>query len=213
MRGGDLTHAGKASRCLGDVYSVKLRPVPQLRRMSNRRLFALTLLLTTGVMLVWLYATRTPRAPAFRQVTDQVMVTSQLAPKHLRLMEEDIGTIVDFRPDGEAKDQPSSTEMELAARESGIRFHYIPVPHESIPASAVEELSGILAHDPKPILLYCRTGRRAARTFALAEASRADGPGTEEIYKMVEVAGFTAEDLRGEIEARISKRSTPDLIQ
>lgn len=87
-----------------------------------------------------------------------------------------------------------------------MRFLYIPVPHESIPESAVAALDHALSEDPRSAVLYCRTGRRAARLFALVQASRSDGPGADEIFKMVSAAGFSAEDLKDDINQRIAHR-------
>ena len=180
--------------------------------MSNFRLFILTFLVTTGVLTTYFYFNRDKSAvPKLVPVADGVFLTSQLQPANLPRLRYRIRTIVDIRPDGEAKEQASSEEIAEAAKEYSVSFHYIPVPHESIPDSAVEALVDVLANDAKPVLLYCRTGRRAARTFALAEASQGNGPDANAICKMVVTAGYSAEDLRGEINERISKRHhTPD---
>ena len=183
--------------------------------MSNFRLFILTLLVTTGVLTTWIYLDRDKSTtPKLVPVANGVFLTSQLQPANVRRLRYQIRTIVDIRPDGEAKDQASSAEIAEASKNSRVSFHYIPVPHETIPADAVEALVDVLSNDSKPMLLYCRTGRRAARTFALAEASQADGPDANAICKMVAVAGYSAEDLRGEIDERISKRHpTPEVSQ
>ena len=39
--------------------------------------------------------------------------------------------IVDLLPDGEAADQVPSREVARAAKERGIRFVYVPVPHDA----------------------------------------------------------------------------------
>jgi uncharacterized protein (TIGR01244 family) len=96
--------------------------------------------------------------------------------------------------------------MAMEARGRGLNFHYIPVPHEEIPDRAVDELVDVLSNDSQPMVLYCRTGRRAVRTFALAQATKPEGPGVDAICKMVADSGFSAEDLKGAIEARIAKR-------
>lgn len=183
--------------------------------MSNFRLFALTFLVTAGVLTTWIYLARDKSVvPKLVPVAEGVFLTSQLEPANISRLRYQIKTIVDIRPDGEAKEQASSAEIAGAAEDYGVNFHYIPVPHESIPADAVEALVDVLSKDPKPVLLYCRTGRRAARTFALAEASQGDGPDANAILKMVVAAGYSAEDLRAEIDERISQRHhTPEVSQ
>ncbi len=183
--------------------------------MSNFRLFVLTFLVTTVVLTTWTYLDRDKSTvPKLVPVADGVFLTSQLQPANLRRLRYQIRTIVDIRPDGESKDQASSEEIAEAAKKYDVSFHYIPVPHETIPADAVAALVDVLSKEPEPVLLYCRTGRRAARTFALAEASQSDGPDANAICKMVVAAGYSAEDLRGEIDERIATRhQMPDLSE
>ena len=75
-----------------------------------------------------------------------------------------VATIIDLRPDGEEENQPSSEWVQVAARENNMHFAYVPVPHGDIPDTAVAALDKAMAENPKPILLYCHSGRRAART-------------------------------------------------
>lgn len=141
-------------------------------------------------------------------VGDHVFVTAQLRPNDIsKLKYQGITTVVDLRPDGEAKDEPSSTVMKIAAERSGLKFFYIPVPHENIPDTAVAQLQDALSDQNQLTLLYCHTGRRAVRTFALAEASRPDGPTADAILKMVSRAGFSADDIANEITQRIAHRN------
>jgi uncharacterized protein (TIGR01244 family) len=180
--------------------------------MSKKRLFLISFLLTTGVMLLVMYLDHRERGyvPDLTHLTNNVFVTSQLKPSAVRgLKIRRIQTIVDFRPDGEAADQTPSGVIESLSKEQGMAFHYIPVPHESIPDDAVDALRDVLSQGATPTVLYCRSGKRAARTFALAVASQADGPDLDEILGMVRAAGFSAEDLKSNITERISHRSSP----
>lgn len=161
-------------------------------------------------MLVLFYIRRPGLRPVPVRVSESgsVFVSSQIS---LRDVGYEAGhgmrTIIDMRPDGEAQDEPSHLEMEQAAKAYGLDFGYIPVPHESIPPATVNELGDALLSSQKPAVLYCRTGRRAVRTFALLEASHPGGPDAEAILAMVENAGFSAEDLRPEIARRITART------
>jgi uncharacterized protein (TIGR01244 family) len=180
--------------------------------MSKWKLFLLlSLLSTVGVLIFW-YANRPKerRFPALVPVGDRVYITSQLSLAQApRLRWRGIRTLVDIRPDGEAADQPSSKEIGDVATQAGLSFHYVPVPHENIPPGAVDGLEEALASpEALPAVLYCRTGRRAARLFALAEASRVDGPAQDAIMEMVRKAGFSADDLQEEISRRIAQRTS-----
>ena len=182
------------------------------RQMRKRSLFAITFAVTLTASLLALYLNR-PKPPAkniLTRVTDQVFITSQLSPEDIaKVTRAGMKTIIDIRPDGEATDQTPSSEIGAASRAQGLSFHYIPVPHETIPDNAVNTLASALATTQRPALLYCRTGRRAVRLFALTEASRTGGPASEAIHQMVQAAGFSADDLRDEIARRIGKRNAP----
>ncbi len=117
-----------------------------------------------------------------------------------------IATVVDLRPDGEALDETPSSEMNKLCNSHGIAFAYIPVPHGDIPPGQVDRLAAVLRDGKKPLLLYCRTGKRAIRTYCLAEASRTAGRSEPELSTIAKSAGFSIEDLHTEIARRISAR-------
>lgn len=164
-----------------------------------------------GLLLVLAPAawTRWNRAPALRvaYLTDEIAVTEQLAPDAVEsVSREGYRTLIDLRPDHEAAGQPSADQMARAAREQGVRFFYVPVQHGEIPERSVDQLAAALAQAPKPILMYCRSGRRAARTWSLVEASRPQGLDANAIMDAVRAANQSADDLRGAIERRIAQR-------
>ncbi len=176
--------------------------------MSKLKLFALSTAVTTCVMSAVLYVQRPGSRPVLLGESGDVYVSSQISLRDVYSMRQrGTSTIVDMRPDGEASDEPSHLQIEDTAKAAGMALSYIPVPHESIPPETVKQLGEVLASCQKPVVLYCRTGRRAARTFALSEASRAGGPGADAILAMVRDAGFSAEDLRPEIVGRIAART------
>lgn len=150
-----------------------------------------------------------PRAVPMKLLADGVWVSEQIGPLQMdQLREGHFATVVDLRPDGEVAAQPSSAEMADAAARAGLAFTYDPVPHGAIPDEAVSALQNALASKPKPILLYCRSGRRAARTWALAEASRPGGLDAQAIQRIVQAAGQPMDDLQHDIQARIAARPT-----
>lgn len=134
-----------------------------------------------------------------------IYLTDQLKQSDFpRLRQISIETIVDLRPDGESLDQPSSKVVEQLSKHNGIVFDYIPVPHGEIPADRIDKLSSVLENGKRPILLYCRTGKRALRTFCLAEAGRKKGHTLDEMKTMSEISGFDIEDLLPQIKRRIA---------
>jgi uncharacterized protein (TIGR01244 family) len=150
-------------------------------------------------------ASQTERAPA--TLAPGVAVRDQISLADvLRIKSAGFNTIIDLRPDGEAPDQPPSAAVEAAADAAGLRFAYIPTPQGAIPDATVERLAEALAASHQPVLLYCRSGNRAARVWALAEASRADGADATNIALAVRAAGQKIDDLTPQIAARIAAR-------
>lgn len=142
------------------------------------------------------------------QLTDGIWIAEQVLPDQVvDLKARGFHAIVDLRPDGEDPVQPSSAAMESAARANGLAFTYLPVAHGDIPLLAVDTLQQTLDHSVRPVLLYCRSGRRAARTWALAEATRSGGLDAEQIVRSVASAGQSVDDLLSGIQSRVAARS------
>lgn len=178
---------------------------------SPRRAFLSSLLLaTTAVLAIAAWSrhsdaqTLTRVAP--RPLSPSIDVTTQLHPDDLAAVGRRYSVVVDLRPDGEAAEQPSSQEMASVAHRNGLEFNYVPVPHGEIPEDAVARLRRVLDAPHGDVLLYCRSGKRAARTWALAEASRLNGMSATDIIAAVQAAGQDAEDLRGRIQAAVDGR-------
>jgi len=177
---------------------------------SNGNIFVLAVLL--GIVFVVASAayakwTRVPLV-AVSNLAPGIAVAAQIGPATLaQIKAQGFAAVIDIRPDGEAADQPPSTAIEAAARAEQISFTYVPVPRGDIPDSAVAALDKALATSTKPILLYCRIGRRAARTWSLVEASRSGGMDAAAILAAVKSTGFSADDLSGAIARRIANRS------
>src|SRR5437764_429326 len=113
--------------------------------MVKTKLFFGSFAATLSVVLILFFIGRRTSA-TLQQISDHVFVTAQLQTKQIRtLTDQSIMTLIDLRPDGEATDQPSSTDMRNAAEQRGLKFFYIPVPHESIPDAAVAALREALS--------------------------------------------------------------------
>lgn len=146
-------------------------------------------------------------APA-KQLTADIWVSEQITTDQLGdLKSLGFKSLIDLRPDGEAVDQPPSTAVAKAAAQAGLQFAYVPVQHGDIPDASVDALTTSLAKVDKPVLLYCRSGRRAARTWALSEAAHVGGMDEAQIEAAVAHAGQSADDLKTAIAARISVRT------
>lgn len=173
--------------------------------------FALAVL--AGIALVVSYAAITKPSPRIvvdaKRLANDVWVTEQVAPDSFAdIKARRFESIIDLRPDGEEPGQPSSETIAKVAQANGLAFAYVPVTHGDIPSQSVDALGQSLALIHRPVLLYCRSGKRAARTWALAEASRVDGLDAAAIKAAVQSAGQSADDLSESIDARIAARSS-----
>lgn len=171
-------------------------------------LAALTGIGTAVAVAKWpLPSTPNPQPAVGRALWDGVHVREQVGLADVdQLGREGYRTLIDLRPDGEVADQPSSSQVGAAAARAGLRFAYVPTPRGDIPGATVEMLLNELAGAERPVMLYCRSGSRAARVWALVEASRADGPDATSIADAVRRAGQHVDDLIPRIAARISAR-------
>lgn len=86
-----------------------------------------------------------------------------------RLAAQGIRLIVNNRPDGEEPGQPSSNEIEAAARAAGLDYLHIPVAGR-FPPEQVEAMAEAL--EQGPALVFCRSGTRSTFLWALARARR-----------------------------------------
>ncbi len=184
--------------------------------LSNGRIFGIAVV--AGITLVVssaAYDRWQQRLPAgAERLSETVTVSGQLQLDQVAALKaRGYATIIDLRPDGEAHGQPTAAAMESAVQRSGMRFAYVPVPHGDIPDSAIGALDRALATSPAPVLLYCRSGRRAARTWGLVQASRPGGGDADQIIAAVKAGGQSAQDLRAELARRIALRTPAEARQ
>lgn len=178
-------------------------------RLTNGKVFVISML--AGIAWVVSYSWVTSpgrREKLIRQIdTSEIYLTDQLRESDFqRLVRLHIATIADMRPDGEAADQIPSRQVAELSKQRGIMFEYIPIPHGEIPNTGVDRLSSVLTNGKRPILLYCRTGNRALRTFCLADASRKNGHSAEELNSIADRTGVSIRDIQPEIARRIAGR-------
>ena len=181
-----------------------------MNAINNKWLFFLSVLLGTTLVLAksgYDYWTRVPVVVTHRLTAD-ISVTDQIQLNAIPFLKVNgFATIIDLRPDGEAVNQAPSKAVEESAHQNHIEFAYVPVPHGEIPASAVSALNKALTTSPRPILLYCRSGRRAVRTWSLVEASRPDGMDASAIQATAKSSGQSVDDLMPAIAQRIGQRT------
>ncbi|HET9640769.1 MAG TPA: TIGR01244 family sulfur transferase [Allosphingosinicella sp.] len=102
-----------------------------------------------------------------------------------------IRLIVNNRPDGEEPGQPSSAEIEAAARAAGLDYRHIPVAG-GFATGQIEAMAEAL--EQGPVLAFCRSGTRSTFLWALARTRR--GAPADECVAAAAAAGYDLGPIR-----------------
>ena len=106
----------------------------------------------------------------FRKVTDQFSVAPQIELNDLaKAAEAGFKLVINNRPDGESPGQPTSAQMEAAAKAAGMEYAYVPVVGGPTPEAVHKELA-LLAEAEGPALAFCRSGTRSIVTWSIGQA-------------------------------------------
>lgn len=129
----------------------------------------------------------------FRRVTHDFSVAPQIALEDVaRAKAEGFVLLINNRPDGEAPDQPSSSQFEAAAKAAGLGYAHIPV--RGAPSQEqVEAEHRLLAETKGPVLAWCRSGTRSITTWTIGEALA----GTRSRPELIQLAAGAGYDLSG----------------
>ena len=129
-----------------------------------------------------------------RRVTAGFATAPQLAPGEIAAAARDgYRLLINNRPDGEAPGQPTSAEMERAARDAGMDYLHAPVVGAPTPDQVRAVRAAVEAADG-PVLAFCRSGTRSIVTWARGEAQA--GTPVDELVAAGRNAGY---DLSGAI--------------
>lgn len=110
-----------------------------------------------------------------KRLTPFISVAGQLDPADMALLAgSGFRCVINNRPDNEGEGQPSSDAIRVAAEESGLEYHHLPVVSGQISESDVAAFRALLEQIKGPVLAFCRTGTRSASLWALAEAHHLD---------------------------------------
>ena len=106
-----------------------------------------------------------------RAVAPDVCVAPQLTPEAMaEAARAGFRSVVNNRPDFEhGQDQPTSADMEAAARAAGLEYRFLPVSGMHQSADDAAAMAALLAELPRPLLMFCRSGARSTRLYALAQ--------------------------------------------
>jgi uncharacterized protein (TIGR01244 family) len=129
----------------------------------------------------------------FRKVTDAFSVAPQIAQSDIaEAAKQGFVLVINNRPDGESPDQPSSEQMEAAAKTAGVAYAYVPV--RGMPTQdQIDEVQTLIERAPGPVLAFCRSGTRSIVTWSLGQNQTGQRP-TESLIQLGHAAGY---DLSG----------------
>ena len=123
------------------------------------------------------------------RLDDQTLIDGQISPVDIAALKaEGVTMIINNRPDGEDAGQPTSAEIEAAARAAGLDYRHVPIARGMGPTDVEAMRSAIHAAGAGKLFAYCRTGNRSALAWAVAKSE--DGMPREVLEKCVADAGF-----------------------
>lgn len=105
------------------------------------------------------------------QLDEKLSVTGQISIDDLaEIAAAGYKSIICNRPDQEGGEtQPTSTQLEEAARALGIQFAYLPVEIGKVSTEKSEAFNKLLAELPGPVLAFCGSGKRATALYELTK--------------------------------------------
>lgn len=108
----------------------------------------------------------------FRLVSSSFMVSPQITPEDVKKAAAmGVTLIINNRPDGEAIGQPTSKEIERAAKQAGISYAFIPVDRTGVTPAHTSAFENAVNEAPDgKTLAFCRSGTRSilVRSYAAA---------------------------------------------
>jgi uncharacterized protein (TIGR01244 family) len=124
-----------------------------------------------------------------RQLHERTLVSGQIAPHEVAgLAEQGVTVLVNNRPDGEEDGQPLAGDIEEAAAQAGIAYHFVPIIRGIGPAEVEEMQKALREAEGGKLLAFCRSGTRSALACALAH--RDEGMPSQEVEQRLIDAGF-----------------------
>ena len=105
-----------------------------------------------------------------QRIDAQVCVAPQLQPEAMaEAARAGFRSIVNNRPDFEGgADQPTSAQLEAAARAAGLEYRHLPVSGAFQTPEQIATFAAMAAHLPRPLLMFCRSGARSTKLYQAA---------------------------------------------
>ena len=106
-----------------------------------------------------------------KRLSDEMTVSGQIFVDDVaELSKMGVKSIICNRPDGEGADQPNAVEIEKAAKDQNIDYHYLPVDPGNITEKDVDDFRQLYKTVAMPAHVYCRSGTRSSILWARSKA-------------------------------------------
>jgi len=126
----------------------------------------------------------------FKQLDAKTLVAGQISADELvKAKEAGVTLVVNNRPDDEDAGQPTSDELEAAARAVGLEYRHVPIDRGMGPTHVEAMREAMQAAGDGKLLAFCRSGMRS--TLAWAVACREEGVPRDEVEERARKAGFS----------------------
>lgn len=104
-------------------------------------------------------------------MSDPVGFAAQLLPTQLtEIAAKGFRSVINNRPDFEGgTEQPTSAQIEEAARAAGLHYVFQPVVAGQMTQFDIEVFARHFHELPKPVLMFCRTGNRSSGLYQTAK--------------------------------------------
>jgi len=124
-----------------------------------------------------------------RQLDDKTLVDGQIGPGDVASLKAiGVTLIVNNRPDGEDVGQPTSEEIEAAARDAGIDYRHVPIARGLGPSDIEAMREAMHSAGEGKLFAFCRSGNRSTLAWAVAKSE--DGVPSDELHRQANEAGF-----------------------
>jgi uncharacterized protein (TIGR01244 family) len=124
-----------------------------------------------------------------RQLDEKTLVDGQIGPDDvIALKALGVTLIVNNRPDGEDADQPTSDEIEAAAKAAGLDYRHVPIARGLGPSDIEAMREAMHSVGEGKLFAFCRSGNRSTLAWAVAKSE--DGVSRDELDRCVSGAGF-----------------------
>ena len=124
-----------------------------------------------------------------RQLDEKTLVDGQIGPDDVATLKAmGVTLIVNNRPDGEDAEQPTSDEIEAAAKEHGLDYRHVPIARGLGPSDIEAMREAMHSVGEGKLFAFCRSGNRSTLAWAVAKSE--DGVSREELNRRANEAGF-----------------------